>query len=121
MRITSISSIDGKSILHARDPVAVNGLFSILSEILLFSNRYPCMNIVWVMKSRRMRWMGHVAHTGERTGVYGVLVGKPVGERPRKTQAYMVGQILRWILRKWNGAAWTGLNWLRLGTDGGHL
>jgi hypothetical protein len=27
--------------------------------------------------------------------------------------------ILRWIFRKWDGGAWTGLNWLRLGTVGG--
>ena len=67
--------------LHARDPVAVNGLISRLNETLLFFNRYPCMNIVRVIKSRRMRWAGHVAHMGERTGVYGVLVGKPEGRR----------------------------------------
>jgi hypothetical protein len=29
--------------------------------------------------------------------------------------------ILRWIFRKWDGVAWTGLNWLRIGTGGGHL
>jgi len=30
-----------------------------------------------------MRWAGHVAHMGERSGVYRVLVGKPEGKRPR--------------------------------------
>ena len=34
------------------------------------------------IKSRRMRWAGHVARTGERRGVYKVLVGKPEGKRP---------------------------------------
>ena len=29
--------------------------------------------------------------------------------------------ILRWIFRKWDGEAWTGLIWLRIGTGGGHL
>ena len=29
--------------------------------------------------------------------------------------------ILRWIFRKWNVGAWTGLIWLRIGTGGGHL
>jgi len=29
-----------------------------------------------------MRWVGHVAHMGERRGVYRVLVGKPEGKRP---------------------------------------
>jgi hypothetical protein len=33
-------------------------------------------NIVRVIKSRRMRWVGHVARMGERRGVYRVLVGK---------------------------------------------
>jgi hypothetical protein len=39
-------------------------------------------NIVRVIKSRRMRWAGHVAHMGERRDVYRVLVGKPEGKRP---------------------------------------
>jgi hypothetical protein len=39
-------------------------------------------NIVRVIKSRRMRWAGHVARVGERRGVYRVLLGKPEGKRP---------------------------------------
>ena len=39
-------------------------------------------NIVRVIKSRRMRWAGHVARMGEGRGVYRVLVGKPEGKRP---------------------------------------
>ena len=35
-----------------------------------------------VIKSRRMRWAGHVARMGEESGVYRVLVGKPEGKRP---------------------------------------
>ena len=35
-----------------------------------------------VIKSRRMRWAGHVARMGERRGVYRVLVGKPEGKSP---------------------------------------
>ena len=34
-------------------------------------------NIVRVIKSRRMRWAGHVARMGEERGAYRVLVGKP--------------------------------------------
>ena len=37
---------------------------------------------VRVIKSRRMRWAGHVAHMGERRGVYKVLMGKPEGNIP---------------------------------------
>ena len=43
---------------------------------------YYSPNIVRVIKSRRMRWTGHVARMGERRGVYRVLVGKPKGRRP---------------------------------------
>ena len=35
-----------------------------------------------VIKSRRMKWAGYVAHIGEERGVYRVLVGKPEGRRP---------------------------------------
>jgi len=43
---------------------------------------YCSPNIVWVIKSKIMRWAGHVARMGERRGVYRVLVGKPEGKRP---------------------------------------
>ena len=42
---------------------------------------YSSPNIVRVIKSRRMRWAGHVARMG-RGGAYKVLVGKPEGKRP---------------------------------------
>jgi len=40
---------------------------------------YYLPNIVRVIKSRRMRWAGHVARMGEERGVYRVLGGKPEG------------------------------------------
>jgi len=43
---------------------------------------YTSPNIVRVIKWRRMRWAGHVAHMCEDRGVYRVLVGKPEGRRP---------------------------------------
>ena len=43
---------------------------------------YSSPNIVLVIKSRRMRWAGHVACMGDERGVYRVLVGKPEGKRP---------------------------------------
>jgi hypothetical protein len=43
---------------------------------------YSSPNIVRVLKSRRMRWAGHVARRVEGRGGYGVLVGKPGGKRP---------------------------------------
>ena len=43
---------------------------------------YSSPNIVRVIKSRRMRWAGHVACVVDRRGVYRVLVGKPERKRP---------------------------------------
>jgi len=43
---------------------------------------YSSPNIVRVIKSRRMRWTGHVARMGEERGVHRVFVGKPEGKRP---------------------------------------
>jgi hypothetical protein len=43
---------------------------------------YSSSNIVKVIKSRRMRWAGHVARMGEGRCVYRVLVGRPEGKRP---------------------------------------
>jgi len=38
------------------------------------NNLYSSPNIVWVIKSRKMRWVGHVVHMGERRGIFRVLV-----------------------------------------------
>jgi hypothetical protein len=43
---------------------------------------YSSPNIIRVMKSRRLRWAGHMACLGERRGAYRALVGKPEGRRP---------------------------------------
>ena len=48
-----------------------------------------------VIKSRRMRWAGHVARMGEERGVCRVLVGKPEGRRPlRRPRCRWVDNIL---------------------------
>jgi len=43
---------------------------------------YFSPSVLRVMKSRRMRWAGHVARMGERRGVYRVLMGRPEGKKP---------------------------------------
>ena len=42
---------------------------------------YSSPSIVWVIKSRRMSWVGHIPRMGEQRGMYRVLVGKPEGKR----------------------------------------
>ena len=44
---------------------------------------YSSPTIFRVIKSRKMRWAGHIARMGARIGVYRVLMGKPEGKRPR--------------------------------------
>jgi len=46
------------------------------------SDLYSLPNILRVVKSRRMRWAGHMARMGQGRGVHRVLVGKPEGKRP---------------------------------------
>ena len=60
---------------------------------------YSSPNIVRVIKSRRIRWAGHVARMGEEMGVYRVLVGKPEERRPlvrpRSKWVYNIGMDLQ--------------------------
>ena len=43
---------------------------------------YSTPNIIWVIKSRRMRWAALVARVGEKRSVYRILMGKPEGRIP---------------------------------------
>jgi hypothetical protein len=43
---------------------------------------YSSPNIIWAIKSRSMRWTGHMACTGEKRGAYRILVGRPEGRQP---------------------------------------
>jgi hypothetical protein len=70
---------------------------------------YSSPNIVRVIKSRRMRWAGHVARMGEERGVYKVLVGKPEGNRPLGRPRHRWEDNLGWIFRKWDVGIWTEL------------
>ena len=45
------------------------------------NDRASSPNMIWVITSRRMRWMRHVAHMGERRGAHRVLMGIPEGKR----------------------------------------
>jgi hypothetical protein len=64
---------------HKRDEVT--GEWSKLHNEELH-NLYSSPDIIGQIKSRRMRWAGHVARMGEERNVYKVLAGKPEGKRP---------------------------------------
>jgi hypothetical protein len=54
-------------------------------------NLYSSRSIIRIIKSRRMRWAGHVARMGEKRNVCRLLVGKPEGKRPLRRPRH------RWI------------------------
>jgi hypothetical protein len=74
-------------------------------------------DIIRQLKSRRMRWAGHVARTGEGRNVYRVLVGKPEGKRPLERPR-----------RRWEGGVkmdlgetgWGDVEWIHLAQDRDH-
>jgi hypothetical protein len=66
---------------------------------------YSSPNIVWVIKSRRMRWVGHVAHMQEGRSVYRVLVGRPKGKRPLGRPRHRWEDNIKLDLRE------IGINW----------
>ena len=67
---------------------------------------YCSPNIVRVIRSRRMRWVGYVACMGEKRGVYRVLVGKREGKNHLGDPGVDGRIILRWIFRKWDVGVW---------------
>jgi hypothetical protein len=76
---------------------------------------------VWMIKSRRMRWVGHVAHMGKRIVAYRVLVGNPEGKRTLGRPRQRWEDNIKMDLLEVCCGAWIGLIWLRIGTGGGRL
>jgi hypothetical protein len=58
---------------------------------------------------------------GDRRGVYRVLVGKPEGKRPLGRPRRRWGDNIKIDFEEVECGLWTGSNWLRIGTFGGHL
>jgi hypothetical protein len=73
---------------------------------------YSSPNIVRAIKSRRMRWAGHVAP--EERGVYRILVGRPEGKRPLRRPRRRWEDNIKMDLRE---IGIDGANWIRLAQD----
>jgi hypothetical protein len=60
------------------------------------------LSIIWLIKSRRMRWAGHMARMGDRTSAYRILVGRlerkiPLGKPRRRWE-----DNIKWTFKKWD-------------------
>jgi hypothetical protein len=77
-------------------------------------NLYSSPNIIKMIKSRRMRWAGHVARMGETRNAYRILVGKPEGERPLGRPRCRWVDNIKMDLRE---IGWDGMDWTKLAQD----
>jgi len=75
---------------------------------------YTSPNIIWVIKSRRMRWAGHVARMRKRSGVYRVLVGKLEGKRPLEGPRSRREDNIKMALQE---VGCGGMDWIELAQD----
>jgi hypothetical protein len=77
-------------------------------------NMHFAKSIIKMIKSRRMRWAGHVARMEEKRNAYRILVGKPEGRRllgrPRRRRVDNIQMYLREI-------EWDSLDWIDLAQD----
>jgi hypothetical protein len=75
---------------------------------------YSSPSIIRIMKSRRMRWTGHVARTREKRNVYRLLVGNPEGKRPLGTpRRRWVHNIRMYFVE----VGWRDVDWIDLVQD----
>jgi hypothetical protein len=78
---------------------------------------YSSQNIIQVIKSRGMKWIGYVVCMEDRRGTYRVLVVRPDGKKPLGRYRHKWKITLQSIY-KWDAEAWSGLFWLWLGSGG---
>jgi hypothetical protein len=77
-------------------------------------NLYLSPDIIRLIKSRRMRWAGHVARMGEGRNVFRVLVGKREGKRPLGIPRRRWEDGIKMDLRE---IGWGGVDWIHLAQD----
>jgi hypothetical protein len=77
-------------------------------------NLYSSPNIIRTIKSRRMKWAGHVARMGEKRNAYRILVGKPEGKRPLGRRKHRWVDNIKIDPRE---IGWDGMDWVHLAQD----
>jgi hypothetical protein len=84
-------------------------------------NLYSSLNIIRMIKSRRMRWVECVAHMAEMRNEYKIFVRKPEGERPLGGSIHRWEDNIKMDLKEIGLGVWIGFICLRIGTGGGLL
>jgi hypothetical protein len=75
---------------------------------------YSSSSIIRIIKSRRMRWAGHVSRMGEKRNAYRLLVGKPEGKRPLGRPRRRWVDNIRMDLAE---VGWGDVDWIGLAKD----
>jgi hypothetical protein len=75
---------------------------------------YSSLNIIRVIKSRRMRWVRHVAYVGDHRGAYMVLVRIAEGRQPFGRPRRRWEDTSKMDPEEMGWEAWTGLIWLKI-------
>jgi hypothetical protein len=78
---------------------------------------YSSPSIIRVIKSRRMRWAGHVARMGEKRNAYRIWEGNPEGKRPLGRPRHRWVDNIKMDLRE---VEWDGMDWSDLAQDRDH-
>jgi hypothetical protein len=78
-------------------------------------------DIIRMIKSKRMRWAGHIARVEEKKNAYRILVGKPEEKRPLGRPGRRWIDNIKMNLKDTGWVVWTGLMWLMIGTSEGLL
>jgi hypothetical protein len=77
-------------------------------------NLYSSPNVIRIIKSRRVRWAGHVTRTEEKRNTYRILMGKPEGKRPLKRPRRWWVDNIKTDLRK---KGLDGMDWIDLAQE----
>jgi hypothetical protein len=96
---------------HKRDEVTGEWRQLHIGEL---NNLYSSPDIIRQIKSRKMRWAGHVARMGEGRNAYRVLVGKPEGKQPLGRPKRRWEDVIKMDLRE---IGWGGVEWIHLAQD----
>jgi hypothetical protein len=77
-------------------------------------NLYSSPSIIRVIKSRWMRWAGHVARMGEKRNAYNIFLGKPEGKRPLGRPRRRWVDNIKMDLRE---IGWDDVDWIHMAQD----